>query len=225
MILFDIDVPKSNQNNFCYKKLSFLDVFLSIYQNFLESYHLYSISNISVKTQSILTKVGSFWNLQDKQILKLSLDLHLEQHLKEILKFFNWCRCCLPPLYLQLAEVETLSNDILFSLQYCGKNPLPLKQTLRHPLKQQSDLDPKQESLTPISLHSSSSGWPRGRGWHCSGGGRRGTSGHFLGYSSWQHIPNSPANSPDWSRHGWKHYDYINIALCKSGKMNQVPSI
>ena len=33
--------------------------------------------------------LGVFWNPQDKQFPKLSLDLHFEQHLKEILRFFT----------------------------------------------------------------------------------------------------------------------------------------
>ena len=33
--------------------------------------------------------LGVFWNPQDEQISKLSLDLHLKQHLKEILRFFT----------------------------------------------------------------------------------------------------------------------------------------
>ena len=33
--------------------------------------------------------LGVFWNPQDEQISKLSLDLYLEQHLKEILRFFT----------------------------------------------------------------------------------------------------------------------------------------
>ena len=33
--------------------------------------------------------LGVFWNLQDEQISKLSLNLYLEQHLKEILRFFT----------------------------------------------------------------------------------------------------------------------------------------
>ena len=32
MILLDIDVPKSNQNNFSYKKLSFHKIFIYFYQ-------------------------------------------------------------------------------------------------------------------------------------------------------------------------------------------------
>ena len=33
--------------------------------------------------------LGVFWNPQDEQISKLSLDLYLEQYLKEILRFFT----------------------------------------------------------------------------------------------------------------------------------------
>ena len=32
MIFLDIDVPKSNQNNFCYNKFSFHEIFLYLYQ-------------------------------------------------------------------------------------------------------------------------------------------------------------------------------------------------
>ena len=32
--------------------------------------------------------LGVFWNPQDEQISKLSLDMYSEQHLKEILRFF-----------------------------------------------------------------------------------------------------------------------------------------
>ena len=43
-----------------------------------------------MKQNSInLKMLEVFWNPQDEQISKLSLDLHLEQHLNEILRFFT----------------------------------------------------------------------------------------------------------------------------------------
>ena len=68
--------------------------FTSISINLLKifrSYYLSLISNISENSINF-TMLGVFWNPQDEKISKLSLDLyleHLEQHLKDILRFFT----------------------------------------------------------------------------------------------------------------------------------------
>ena len=55
--------------------------------------------------------LGLFWNPQDEQFPKLSLDLNLEQHLKEILRVLDWCRCWLPPLYNPMLVNKGLNGN------------------------------------------------------------------------------------------------------------------
>ena len=77
--------------------------FLSISINLLELFRIMSfVFDLKYLSQNSinLNMLGVFWNPQDEQNPKLSLDLHFEQHLKEILRVLHWCRCCLPPLYL-----------------------------------------------------------------------------------------------------------------------------
>ena len=92
MIFIEIDVTKSNQNNFCYKKFSFHEIFIfSI--NLLEFFRIISfVFDLKYLSQTLtnFNMLGVFWNPQDEQISKLSLDLNLEQHLKEILGVLHW---------------------------------------------------------------------------------------------------------------------------------------
>ena len=53
---------------------------------------------------SRVNMLGVFWNPQDEQFLKLSLELNLEHHLKEILRVLDCCRCWLPPLYINMTK-------------------------------------------------------------------------------------------------------------------------
>ena len=75
--------------------------FLSISINLLKifrSYYLSLISNISENSINF-TMLGVFWNPQDEKISKLSLDLHLEEHLKEILRVLHSnCQTWVPGL-------------------------------------------------------------------------------------------------------------------------------
>ena len=66
--------------------------FSSIFINLLEIFRIISfVFDLKYLSQNSinLNMLGVFWNPQDKQISKLSLDLYLEQHLKEILRFFT----------------------------------------------------------------------------------------------------------------------------------------
>ena len=95
MILIDIDVPKSVLNveliTFETKCIDFMR-FLSIFINLLEFFRIMSfVFDLKYLSQNSINfnMLGVFWNPQDEQISKLSLDLYLEQHLKEILRFFT----------------------------------------------------------------------------------------------------------------------------------------
>ena len=71
MILIDIDTPQSKlNNNFFTKGFVFDSKYLS--QNSIN-----------------FNMLGVFWNYQDEQISKLFLDLYLEQHLMEMLRFIT----------------------------------------------------------------------------------------------------------------------------------------
>ena len=99
--IIDIDAPKSNQNNLVTESLVFMR-FSSISINLLEFFRIMSfVFDLKYLSQNSINfnMLGVFWNPQDEQFPKLSLDLHFEQHLKEILRVLHWCRCWLPPLY------------------------------------------------------------------------------------------------------------------------------
>ena len=73
--------------------------FLSISINLLELFRIMSfVFDLKYLSQNSINfnMLGVFWNPQDEQFPKLSLDLNLEQHLKEILRVLDWCRCWLP---------------------------------------------------------------------------------------------------------------------------------
>ena len=66
--------------------------FSSISVSLLEIFRIISfVFNLKYLSQNSINfnMLGVFWNPQDEQISKLSLDLYLEQHLKEILRFFT----------------------------------------------------------------------------------------------------------------------------------------
>ena len=66
--------------------------FSSISINLLEFFRIISfVFDLKYISQNSINfnMLGVFWNPQDEQISKLSLDLHLKQHLKEILRFFT----------------------------------------------------------------------------------------------------------------------------------------
>ena len=66
--------------------------FSSISINLLELFRIQSfVFDLKYLSQNSINfnMLGVFRNPQDKQILKLSLDLYLVQHLKEILRFFT----------------------------------------------------------------------------------------------------------------------------------------
>ena len=51
--------------------------------------------------------LGVFWNPQDEQISKLSLDLYSEQHLNEILRFFTAARAvCHHSISLEIFDIN-----------------------------------------------------------------------------------------------------------------------
>ena len=63
--------------------------FLSISINLLEFFRIMSfVFDLKYLSQNLINfnMLGVFWNPQDAQFPKLSLDLHFEQHLKEILR-------------------------------------------------------------------------------------------------------------------------------------------
>ena len=63
-------------------------LFSSIFINLLEFFRITSfVFDLKYLSQNSinLNMLGVFWNPQDKQFLKLSLDLHFDQYLKEIL--------------------------------------------------------------------------------------------------------------------------------------------
>ena len=83
--------PKVTRIIFVTKSLVFMR-FSSISINLLEFFRIISFvfDLIYLSQNSInFNMLGVFWNPQDEQISKLSLDLYLEQHLKEILRFFS----------------------------------------------------------------------------------------------------------------------------------------
>ena len=93
MILIDIDVPKSVLNveliTFETKCIDFMRL-LSISINLLEFFRIMSfVFDLKYLSQNSINfnMLGVFWNPQDEQFSKLSLDLHFEQHLKEIWGF------------------------------------------------------------------------------------------------------------------------------------------
>ena len=63
--------------------------FLSIFINLLEFFRIMSfVFDLKYLSQNLINfnMLGMFWNPQDEQFPKLSLALHLKQHLKEILR-------------------------------------------------------------------------------------------------------------------------------------------
>ena len=67
--------------------------FLSISINLLELFRIMSfVFDLKYLSQNSinLNMLGVFWNPQDEQFPKLSLDLHLVQHLKEILRVLHY---------------------------------------------------------------------------------------------------------------------------------------
>ena len=91
MILIDIDAPQSNQNNFCYKKFSFHEIFI-YFCYLLELFRIISIVfdlKYVGQNSNNFNMLGVFWNPQDKQISKLSLAFYFEPHLNYTLRFFT----------------------------------------------------------------------------------------------------------------------------------------
>ena len=83
--------PKVTRIIFVSKSLVFMR-FSPVSINLLEFFRIISFvfDLIYLSQNSInFNMLGVFWNPQDEQISKLSLDLYLEQHLKEILRFFT----------------------------------------------------------------------------------------------------------------------------------------
>ena len=83
--------PKVTRINFFTKSLVFMRS-SSIFINLLEFFRIISfVFNLKYFSQNSINfnMLGVFWNPQDEQITKLSLDLYLEQHLNEILRFFT----------------------------------------------------------------------------------------------------------------------------------------
>ena len=76
--------------------------------------------------------LGVFWNLQDEQISKLSLNLYLEQHLKEISRFFTAagavCHHCIYIMYRCMiimgidGREERGLQHLLYMVYLHGKN-------------------------------------------------------------------------------------------------------
>ena len=67
--------------------------FTSISINLLKIFRIISfVFDLKYLSQNSINfnMLGVFWNPQDEQISKLSLDLHLEQNLKEILMVLHW---------------------------------------------------------------------------------------------------------------------------------------
>ena len=89
--------------------------FSSIFINLLEIFRIISfVFDLKYLSQNSINfnMLGVFWNPQDEQNPKLSLDLCFEQHLKEILRVLHWCRCWLPPLYVCRNETYSLTVRI-----------------------------------------------------------------------------------------------------------------
>ena len=93
--------PKVTRITLVTKSLVFMR-FLSISINLLEFFRIMSfVFDLKYLSQNLINfnMLGVFWKPQDKQFPKLSLDLHLKQHLKEILRFFTaagaFCHHCM----------------------------------------------------------------------------------------------------------------------------------
>ena len=89
--LIEIDGNLMKTKLFVTKSLVFMK-FSSISINLLEFFRIISfIFDLKYLSQNSINfnMLGGFWNPQDEQISKLSLDLYFEQHLKEILRFFT----------------------------------------------------------------------------------------------------------------------------------------
>ena len=66
--------------------------FSSISINLLDFFRIISfVFDLKYLSQNLinLNMLGVFWNPQDEQILKVSLDLRLEQHLRQILRVYT----------------------------------------------------------------------------------------------------------------------------------------
>ena len=93
--------PKVTRIILVTKSLVFMR-FSSVSINLLEFFRIMSfVFDLKYLSQNSINfnMLGVFWNPQDEQFPKLSLDLHFEQHLKEILRVLDRCRSCWPPLY------------------------------------------------------------------------------------------------------------------------------
>lgn len=176
-----------------------------------------------IKSGHLLTtweSSGDWWNLYNRSHphppyqrqhyfppqIQVQKELFLPLHLWVCPQGWQW-KLLLWWRMIFVLNGENLKERFMTMVTYDKYNSicryLPSRQILRQPLKQHKVFSPGQPSLCPGLEHSSSSGWPRGRGRHCLGGGGTGTVGHFLGYSAWQQIPNSPENSPLERRQGW----------------------
>ena len=83
--------PKVARMSFVTKSLVFMR-FSSISINLLEFFRIISfVFDLKYLSQNSINfnMLGVFWNPQDEQFPKLSLDLNLEQHLKEILRVLD----------------------------------------------------------------------------------------------------------------------------------------
>ena len=98
--------PKVTRIIFVTKSLVFMR-FSSIFINLLD---FFRITNISVKTQSILTCWGCFEILrpQDEQISKLSLD---GATFEGDIEVFQCCRCWWPPLHIETSSLASASTQ------------------------------------------------------------------------------------------------------------------
>ena len=80
--------------------------FSSISINLLEFFRIMSfVFDLKYLSQNSINfnMLGVFWNPQDEQFPKLSLDLNLEQHLKEILRVAGpGCHHCISPHFRNL---------------------------------------------------------------------------------------------------------------------------
>ena len=98
--------------------------FSSIFINLLEIFRILSfVFDLKYLSQNSINfnMLGVFWNPQDEQNPKLSLDLCFEQHLKEILRVLHCCRCWLPPLYLH-KSLYYESKKVPDSINNSGEN-------------------------------------------------------------------------------------------------------
>ena len=119
--------------------------FLSISINLLEFFRIISfVFDLKYLSQNSINfnMLGVFWNPQDEQISKLSLDLYLEQHLKDILRFFTVagavCHHCIMFYHLKsnakerLIVMETRSSLLLIYLKLTSQRTLCLGQNFGH---------------------------------------------------------------------------------------------